>query len=451
MKTIKMVFIVVLCCGNLISGFSQTEQAALLRAGAAKVNITPALTALPDDTTPAPDDITAGYNRINDSLYTRAVVIDNGLTSAALISVDNGMLSEAIWENVTEGIKEETGIPVENILLCASHTHSAPFLTGNASNDPIISEYISTIEKSIVDVVKQAKSNLQPARIGCGTGTSHLNVNRDVIDPETRLWTQGPNYDGVSDHTVAVVKIEAATGDVIAVFINFAVHANLMFMSGAISAGIPGGVTNYIEDYYKNFNDSEVIALWSMGAAGDQNPVHFGPIMGDAARLQTDAAYARQAQMINSVGQIMGEEVIRVLQLIKRSDDEINIYGSQKTVTCPGRTRTDTDNRQGSPGSYVEGDPVNIKLSLLRIGNIAFCGVNAEIYNIIAQKLKDKSPLTNTVVATITNGASNSGYIPSDDAFQRYTFQVLSSRLEPNCAETSIINGLVEMIDEAMR
>ncbi len=438
MKTKILVLFISIIYGCSFIASAQTNEASPFKAGAAKVNITPAQNDLPES-----------YNRINDSLYTRAVVIDNGTTSAALVSIDNGMVSEEIWKNATEGIKEEIGIPVENIILCPSHTHSAPFVTSIASNDPFISSYISTVEKAIVDVVRKAKSNLQPARIGYGTGTSHLNVNRDVIDPETRLWSQGPDYDGVSDHTVAVVKIEAVTGELISVFINFAVHANMMFMSGAISAGIPGGVSNYIEDYYKNFHDSKVIALWSMGAAGDQNPVHFGSVFGDAARLGTDAAYARQAQMINSVGQILGEEVIRVLKLTKRLNNKISIYGSQNTVTCPGRTRTDTNNRQGKPGSYVDGDPVNIKLSLLQLGDIVFAGVNAEIYNLIGQRLKEESSMANTIVVTIANGTARSGYIPSDDAFVRYTFQVLGSRLKPGCAEDAIVNGLLDMMAQA--
>ncbi|MGW8315078.1 MAG: neutral/alkaline non-lysosomal ceramidase N-terminal domain-containing protein [Bacteroidales bacterium] len=445
MNTKALTFFMALMVGSTSIILSQTSEDISVMAGAAKVNITPAADALP-----------SGFNRIHDSLYTRAIVIDNGLTSAALVSIDNGFLNESIWETVTKGIEEETGIPVENIFLCPTHTHSAPMLMrppspsgGDRPEDPIIASYISAIEEAIIDVVIQAGSNLQPARIGYGTGISYLNVNRDVIDPETRLWSQGPNYDGVSDHTVAVVKIEAVTGEIIGVFINFAMHANLMYMSGAISAGMPGGVSSYIEDYYKNFHDIQMVALWSMGAAGDQNPVHFGPIMGGAARLQTDAAYARQSQMINSVGQLLGEEVIRVVPLIKRMHNDINIYGSQKTVTCPGRTRTDTDNREGKPGSYVDGDPVHIKLSLLLLGDIAFTGVNAEAYNLIAQRLKEESSQTKTIFTSITNGGANSGYIPSDDAFVRYTFQVLSSRLKPGCAENAIVNGLLDMMEEA--
>jgi hypothetical protein len=390
MKTKKLfLFIAIIYCSTFISA-AQRDEALPIRAGAAKVNITPSPDALPE-----------GYNSIHDSLYARAVVIDNGATSAVLVSIDNGFLNEAIWENVTNDIKEKIGIPVENIYLCPTHTHSAPMLrmppstsTPDAQGNSITSGYISLIEKALVDVVRKAKSNLQPARIGYGTGTSYHNVNRDVIDPETRLWSQGPNYDGVTDHTVYVVKIEAASGELIGVFINFAMHANWMYMSGVISAGLPGGVSKYIEDYYKNFYNSDVVALWSMGAAGDQNPLYFGGLRlpANATEQQVNAAFARRVAMINSFGQIMGEEVIRVLQQTKRLNDEIRIYGSQKIVTCPGRTRTDTDNRQGKPGTYTDGDPVNIKLSLLILGDIALTGVNSEVLILSLNEYKESRP-----------------------------------------------------------
>jgi neutral ceramidase len=49
-------------------------------------------------------------------------------------------------------------------------------------------------------------------------------------------------------------------------------------------------------------------------------------------------------------------------------------------------------------------------------------------------------------MVTLANGAANSGYIPNDAAFGAQTFQVLGSRLKPGCAETAIVNGLLELI-----
>lgn len=451
MKVINLLFVVTLCIGSFTAGFSQKMKTERLQVGAAKSDITPAANALPK-----------GYSRINDKLFCRAIVIDDGTTKATLIAVDQGMVPNDLYDKVTNQIEKELGIPALNIFIAASHTHSAT--RGGAD-----------VEQGLIDAVRKAKAKLQPAKISYHSGLSYLNINRDVIDPVTRLWSQGPNNDGPSDKTVAVIKFTDLSGAPIAVYYNYGMHANTMFMSGAISADFPGEASKYVEEYYHN----KVVAMYSSGAAGDQNPISVKP-MTDVSRLKTDdlmasgkakdlgeaimkagfggestlvideKILARQTQMIASLGQILGEEVLRTMTLPQKSDSAIRIYASQKTVSCPGRTRTNTG-REGAPGTYEVGDPVNIKLSLLLLGDIALTGVNGEVYTPIAQRLKEASPFNYTIFSSITNGAANSGYIPSDDAFQRYTFQVLGSRLKPNCAESSIIDGLVDMMDKAKK
>lgn len=447
MKKTGFYFLLALGLIGFLQGRSQSREPAQLKAGAAKIDITPSEDALP-----------RGFTGIHDRLYCRAIVIDNGITSAALVAVDQGMVPTASYERVIRQIEQECHIPAMNIFVSASHSHSAPM-----GDNPVA-------ENGMVEAVKEAAAKLQPAGMSYATGLSYININRDVIDPETRLWSQGPNYEGPSDKTVAVVKFMDQSGDPIAVYYNYAMHANTMFYSGSISADFPGATSKYIEDYYGN----GLVAMFSSGAAGDQNPVSVKP-MTDVGDVKVDALLAsgqakelseaimmagfggesdvvvdqksldRQAQMIATLGQMLGEEVLRVMSLPQRSIPLSGIEASQQVIACPGRTRTNTG-REGAPGTYVEGDPVNIKLSLLKIGDVVLAGVNGEVYNIIAQRLKEESPYGNTIFVSITNGAANSGYIPSDDAFQRYTFQVLGSRLEPNCAENSIINGLLDMM-----
>jgi hypothetical protein len=55
------------------------------------------------------------------------------------------------------------------------------------------------------------------------------------------------------------------------------------------------------------------------------------------------------------------------------------------------------------------------------------------------------------MMATLTNGQARSGYIPNDAAYGMYTFEVLSSRLQPGCAETSIVNGILDLISESKK
>ncbi|HYA41270.1 MAG TPA: neutral/alkaline non-lysosomal ceramidase N-terminal domain-containing protein, partial [Syntrophobacteraceae bacterium] len=84
----------------------------LFKAGAAKIDITP--TQLPKNT-----------EGILDHIYARAIVIDNGTTSAALVSVDTVMLGEQVWKTVSQRVEKELGIPAQNLIMYPTHTHSA--------------------------------------------------------------------------------------------------------------------------------------------------------------------------------------------------------------------------------------------------------------------------------------------------------------------------------------
>ena len=126
------------------------------------------------------------------------------------------------------------------------------------------------------------------------------------------------------------------------------------------------------------------------------------------------------------------------------------LYGGYSTITCPGRERTN-QGRAGFEGTYKDGAPVEIRLGLLRVGDVMIGAVNAEVFNPIAQRLKRESPFKATMLATLTNGAARSGYIPDDASFAKQTFEVLSSRLQPGCAESSIVAGILELIDGSRR
>jgi hypothetical protein len=145
------------------------------------------------------------------------------------------------------------------------------------------------------------------------------------------------------------------------------------------------------------------------------------------------------------MGQLLGEEVLRVRREAARWQTDGRIMGKTQTITCPGRERTN-EGRGGIAGTYKDGAPVNIMLGLLMIDDVAIGAVNAEVYNEIAQRLMKESPYKKTMMATLTNGMANSGYIPDDASFGHYTFEVLSSRLQPGCAETGIVNGIIDMM-----
>jgi hypothetical protein len=439
--------LVTMLVGGVADGAAQGTSGPL-QVGAARVDVTPSADQLPEDS-----------RGVLDRLYARAIVLDNGVARAALITVDAGALPTAIWQSVTERLERELGVPTQNVLLTATHTHSA-----GARRGP---EYAD----QIVESVRRASQRMVPARVGYGAGVSYINVNRQILDPETRRWSEGPNREGPSDKTVAVLAFERLDGEPIAVYYNYAVHAVLAGQLDQVSADIPGAASRYVEDAF----DGRVVALWSSGAAGDQNPLYYQQTYdlreirvkeyasrgidisnamppGGQGLNRDDPVVARlmnqQRQMLSSMGQFLGEEVLSVMRGMNRTATAVALQGGVSTIQCPGRERTN-EGRAGFEGSYRDSDPVEIRLGLLRVGDVMIGAVNAEVFNLIAQRLKRESPYKATMLATLTNGSARSGYIPDDASFGKYTFEVLSSRLQPGCAETAIVNGILELIDAA--
>ena len=141
----------------------------------------------------------------------------------------------------------------------------------------------------------------------------------------------------------------------------------------------------------------------------------------------------RLERWMETEGGVLGEEVIRIMTNATRTERHVRIWSSQTEVSCPGRTRTDKG-REGMAGTYADGPPVPIRLGVLGIGDVAITSVDAEVYNLIGQRMKRQSPMANTVVVTLANGTAPSGYIPDDASFSHNTFQALGSRLKVGCA-----------------
>src|SRR6185295_7116663 len=158
MKPLIVTVLVFLTLGISQQSFAQAGSAQPeLKAGAAKVDITLGENELPRN-----------YEGVLDHLYARAIVLDSGGTSAALISLDAGGVSEQIWQQVSRQVESELAIPAKNVLITATHTHSAP------------NQQAARLVPKIVESVKQAKQRLAAARIGYGNGVSYINVNRNI-------------------------------------------------------------------------------------------------------------------------------------------------------------------------------------------------------------------------------------------------------------------------------
>jgi len=431
-------------------------QAGPLKAGAAKLDIT--ALAYPDGKAPATD-------RDNDHLFLRAIVLDNGDTRAVLIGADLSFIrpDEAYLE-ATATMAEELNIPQENVLMSGTHTHSG------VNNEWLVQNY-SRLSEALVKVTREASTRLRPAKVGFGEGAVYLNTNRDAIDAKTKLWTQAPNPEGPSDKTLAVLAFIDEAGKPIAGYMNYAMHPINGYLSGFISGDFSGAASLHVEKAFAG----DMVMVFSQGAQGDQMPLHLRnstnvmaaisgveltgfefvreeietPLReGKVPRGKNDPAVDEaDKNWMEAQGALLGEEAIRVMSYMDRLDGDVKIGGQLRTLTCPGRVWTNSAGaRAGNPGIYADGEDVHMRLGVLAINDIALASINAEAYNQIGMDVKAASPLARTMFVAVANGRANSGYIPTDDAYGRYTFQVVASRLKPGCAQDGIVNGITDMI-----
>ena len=452
---------------------SQAQGPSRLMAGAGKAEFTPTV-----------KDLVAKTDSIRDPLFARAIVVGSGADCAVLVGLDYGGARNELVDSALPRITQVTGCPAQNILISATHTHSSN--TGGLGGNSAPTQ--SKVADAIVAAVTAAKAKMKPVSLGYSTTQLALNTNRDLYT-RSGEWRQLPNPDGASDKTLAVVSFIGEDHVPVGVFMTYAMHPISFYLSGVISADFPGMASRTVEETF----DGDTVAIFAQGASGDQNPLYqeraqlarvrtaqgpwretiggppapplqaVNPVTEMTARMKAPvpakdmAVYrrlvARSGVTVDAMGSLIAQAALNTMRSQPRAVPTGTIKGAQRPLTCPGRERLDAANpaRENVNPGYKDGAPVNMKLGVLRIGDVHFVTVNGEVYSQIASRLKARSPAAKTMMVSLANGAANSGYIAPDDAYSHLTFQVICSRLKAGCAEDAIINGALEMIGEVGR
>jgi hypothetical protein len=84
-----------------------------------------------------------------------------------------------------------------------------------------------------------------------------------------------------------------------------------------ITADLPGATSRFVEQQLGD----PVVALWTSGAAGDQNPINMN--------LDSDF------EPVLTFGMLLGEEVVKVARSI-RTSARGHVHGMQRMISCPG-------------------------------------------------------------------------------------------------------------------
>ncbi len=253
-----------------------------------------------------------------DPLEARVIALDDGTTSAAIVSVDLLGLDAESVARIRDAAAQASPIPARNVIVVCSHTHAGPAIQAMAGV-PIDQEYLGWLERRLGDAVDEAAASMVDVTVGAGEGWADFNVNRRLRKPDGSVG--GANPSGAVDHRVRVLRLDRADAsdapgtlggsvmpqaDPVAVLFSFACHSTvLMSANTRYSGDYPGAARRFIESAYA---PSGTVAAFLPGCFGDARPHLLNPDGGFRGASDHE---------LTVLGRILGSEVVGVAERLE--------------------------------------------------------------------------------------------------------------------------------------
>ena len=391
-----------------------------LRVGVAKVDITPtAVERFP----------VVGHRRevtgVRDPLRAGVLILDDGGTRAAIVTLDVIGAWEDMVKFARERIEKETGVPAANIMVAASHNHSGP---GYAENKAWAAELIDKLAAA----AKTASGNMRAVSIGYGEDRIGFGIQRrKTIDGRAviRLNADGPNdprvkvlrFDDGKSLTPMAVMMHAVCHPC---FFTWGDKGSQPYPNGypKMTADFPGEAQSFVEMVY----GQKTAAMFLQGCAGDIRP----NLPGYPYRCADEAD-------IQWAGRDLGGAVVRALALsvtrekLRLRESFYQIRVASEVLELPGKEQ-----------------PVRAELMAMKVGPFLFLTMPGEPMVEYGFKLeKAIADRATPIVVGYSNG--NIGYIATADAHTVGGYEPNRSVLKPE-AEAIILKQLGMLADRVV-
>jgi len=475
MKRLQTIALGVLIAAAVDAG-AASETNAAFRAGAARSNITPDLGR----------DIIGGFHpfpaaHVHDDLWAKCLVLDNGKARLAFVVCDLLGLSRGVSDEARRLVQEETGFPAGQVLVAATHTHSAvSALGGRYSLTPALDDYQKFVARRIADAVRCALNNLEPARIGWATASvpQHVFCRRWFLKPGTmpanpfggtndlvkmnpaRASASLDKPAGPTDPQICLIAVKSLDGRPLALFSNYSLHYVGGVRGADISADYYGVYSDRIQQLLgADRQDPPFVAMMSNGTSGNINNIDFTK---PGEKLPP---YARMKEVANDVAQA----VYAAYQTIPWHDgaplasafEEIDLGFRHPTAEqlerakvtlaklAPGAKPKTLEEIYAARTLDVNAAPARWKFALqvFRVGEVGIATFPNEVFSEIGLELKARSPFKPTFVASLAHGYF--GYLPTPEQHKLggYETWLGTNRLEVD-ASPKMIEALLRMLQQ---
>jgi hypothetical protein len=266
--------------------------------------------------------------RINDPIYAKALVLDDGATKLAIIAMDVtaiggiGEVGDDFLPKVRARIEAELGISGKHVLVNASHNHP-----------PI--NFVCTPDEQVArafDAVRRAAEGLVPVAVGAGNGhEDRIAMNRTLRLKNGEAWSirhSNPSPPdnivesvGPIDPEIGVLRVDTLDGEPLAIVYNYAAHPYITVPEGGVTADFPGFASEVIED---NLGKG-TMALFLQGAGGDITSILYK----DVNRPRDSAP----------LGRMLGLSTLKAVRAIETQPGDLRVVN--EPLALPRKTDFD--------------------------------------------------------------------------------------------------------------
>jgi hypothetical protein len=350
-------------------------------------------------------------------LTVRALVLEQDGQRVAIVGADFLGFPSVLGNRVRAKV---SGIPARNILIGATHTHSAPDCYGFPDGKGGFAsdlKYLDAVCAKMAEAINEAVEKLQPCALKIATGEAKGKIAYNYYAPQ------------LYDPRCSILQTVDRSGKPIATLVNYAVHPEVLGpRQGIVSPDLVGPL------YERIAEKGGGTAIFINGAQGGMVTADVrGP---DGKDVQTWEECGR-------IGELLADEALRIVSSAP-IQQEPALFCTNKTVQFKVDSPLMLQIMKLSPLGYkseLEGT-VSTIVNLINIGNGQILTIPGEALPNIGFYLKRKMKGEHNLLFGLTNDAF--GYILTKvdfNSFKRYEY-VSRTSLGEMTGETYIDEAL---------
>ncbi len=381
------------------------------------------------DITPSGPAQTIGFGRgdewsrgVECALMAQVSVCRLESETCCLVGVDHIGFSKEHAGALRGEIGSILGASAEKVMLCFSHTHSAP-------NDSLELSWYASARESILTCVREALQNLSPVRAAWGNAYTDIGVNRRAESAHL-------------DRRVGILKVEDAnTGELKLLLLRLTAHASVLKGDNYhLSPDFFGAVRDRLGRTYG------CAVMVTQGASGNVAPKYY-----KSETIPVDAQDPERFVRSETALDDMAEEVFRAVdgvlpdlrprevERLRMYSDGVTLYADVPSMERAREIAAEAHAEAGIDGECwlrevqrlrdagVERQAEAVEIQYFAVNDGCLAGVSNEIMCEFALRASDALGSDAFYLGGYTNGCS--GYFPTEEEYDKGGYEVYWSML----------------------